>query len=62
MSGSKDKTIKIWDKITGKVIKNLEGHTYDVWSVSFSPDHDGNYIVSGSYDKTVKIWSTATGE
>jgi WD40 repeat protein len=38
----------------GKCIKTLEGHTYDIYSVAYSPD--GKYIISGSGDKTIKIW------
>ncbi|KAG1801089.1 uncharacterized protein BJ212DRAFT_1439494 [Suillus subaureus] len=32
----------------------LEGHTREVWSVSFSPD--GTRITSGSADNTVQLW------
>ncbi|KAG2064163.1 hypothetical protein BDR04DRAFT_934660, partial [Suillus decipiens] len=32
----------------------LMGHTYDVSSISFSPD--GTRIVSGSRDETVRLW------
>ncbi|MEE1203610.1 MAG: hypothetical protein UHN59_04835, partial [Bacteroidales bacterium] len=54
ISGSKDKTIKIWDANTGECLKTLEGHSDDVRSVAFSLD--GTKIISGSFDKTVKIW------
>ena len=52
VSGSNDRTIKIWDG--EKCIKTLEGHNYSVNSVAYSPD--GRYIVSGSDDGTIKIW------
>jgi len=54
ISGSGDRTIKIWDKETGECIKTLEGHRDSVLSVIES--HDGKYIISGSYDETIKIW------
>ena len=60
VSGSSDKTIKIWDFKTGKCLNTLEGHSYSVNSVAISPD--GKYIVSGSYDKTIKIWDFKTGK
>ena len=55
VSGSADKTIKIWNIIEGAVIRSLQQHSNMVISVGFS--EDGTRIVSGSYDKTVKIWN-----
>ena len=54
ISGSFDKTIKIWDANTGECLETLEGHSGSVKSVSYSPD--GKNIISGSDDKTIKIW------
>jgi hypothetical protein len=58
-SGSKDKTIKVWDSETGKQMLTLKGHG-EVESVVFSPD--GKRIVSGSLDKTLKVWDAETGQ
>ena len=60
ISGSYDKTIKIWDANTGECLKTLEGHSDWVNSVAYSPD--GTKIISGSYDKTIKIWDANTGQ
>ena len=54
ISGSRDRTIKIWDANTGECLKTLKGHSDCVEYVTFSPD--GKRIVSGSDDKTIKIW------
>jgi WD40 repeat protein len=59
VSGSGDKTVRLWDAATGAALQTLEGHTGSVWSVAFSPD--GKQVVSGSDDKTVRLWDAATG-
>ncbi len=60
VSGSNDRTIKLWDVKTGKEILTLPGH-YDAFveSVSFSPD--GKTLASGSDDDTIKLWDVKTG-
>jgi hypothetical protein len=59
-SGSSDKTIKLWEGASGKLLRTLEGHSDPVNSVAWS--HDGNTIASGSDDKTVKLWEGASGK
>ncbi|MCY7320593.1 MAG: hypothetical protein LH660_02030, partial [Phormidesmis sp. CAN_BIN36] len=59
-SGSQDKTIKLWDRETGREIRTLKGHTDVVTSISFSPD--GKTLASGSEDKTIKLWDRETGK
>jgi WD40 repeat protein len=58
VSGSEDKTLKVWDALTGLETLTLKGHSGPVSSVSFSPD--GKRIVSGSWDKTVKVWDISS--
>jgi WD40 repeat protein len=60
VSGSNDKTVRIWDAETGAAVCDpLLGHSGRVDSVAYSPD--GKHIVSGSGDKTVRIWNAETG-
>ena len=58
-TGSGDKTVRLWDAITGRHLKTLTGHTRSVNSVSFSPD--GMTLATGSGDKTVQLWDAITG-
>ena len=60
VSASADKTIRIWDAVTGECKRVLEGHTDGVESAAYSPD--GREIVSASWDKTIRIWDAVTGE
>ena len=59
VSGSNDRTIRIWDAATGDCTAVLKGHTGDVGSVAFSVD--GMRVVSGSDDRRARIWDAATG-
>jgi guanine nucleotide-binding protein subunit beta-2-like 1 protein len=56
ISGSWDKTLRVWDLKTGVSKDRFVGHTGDVLSVSFSPDN--RQIVSAGRDRTIKIWNT----
>ena len=60
VSGSDDKTIKVWDTSDGTCVKTLTGHTR-VFSVSTFTDAktDKVYIVSGSFDDTIKVWDAS---
>jgi conflict system STAND superfamily ATPase/WD40 domain-containing protein len=59
VSGSDDKTVRVWDVGTSKEVVRLT-HNSVVNSVAFSPD--GKYVVSGSGDKTVRVWDVVTGK
>jgi WD40 repeat protein len=59
VTGSHDKTAKVWDARTGTSLLELKGHTGAVWTVAFSPD--GTRIVTGSWDRTAKVWDGRTG-
>ena len=59
ISGSYDKSVRVWDASTGAELKVLNGHTDWVNSVAFSAD--GTRIISGSFDKSVRVWDASTG-
>ncbi|WP_376790876.1 NB-ARC domain-containing protein [Thermoflexus sp.] len=54
VSGSDDKTVKVWDLESGWLCCSLEGHTGPVYAVAVTPD--GRWAISGSGDRTVKVW------
>ena len=59
VSGSFDKTIKVWRLADGNCEKTLEGHrrTSPVWQSC----PGGQPIVSGSHDSVLKIWRLVDG-
>ena len=60
VSGSNNKTLKLWDVQTGGVIKTFCGHANNVCSTSISPDC--TMIASGSWDHKIHLWDVQTGE
>lgn len=65
-SGSDDKTIKIWEVATGRIIATIWGYTGEVRSVAFSPD--GTSLVGSSGDNAasgiaeLKVWTSDDGK
>jgi WD40 repeat protein len=58
-SASRDRTVRLWDTVSGQVHSTLEGHTGPVNGVAFSPD--SNLVASASDDDTVRLWDAASG-
>jgi WD40 repeat protein/uncharacterized caspase-like protein len=59
LSGSNDKTLRLWDVASGRLIRQFTGHTDAVQAVAVSPD--GKTALSGSRDNTLKLWDLASG-
>jgi WD40 repeat protein len=59
LSGSKDKTVKLWDIASGREIRTFKGHSDVVSSARFTPH--GRNIVSSSWDGSIRLWEVATG-
>ncbi|GAA6047603.1 hypothetical protein JCM3770_001585 [Rhodotorula araucariae] len=58
-TGSRDKTIKLWDAVSGQCLKTLVGHDNWVRALVFHPS--GKFLLSASDDKTIRTWDLATG-
>ena len=61
ITGSYDRTCKVWNTLTGEEILTLEGHKNVVYAIAFNNPF-GDKVVTGSFDKTAKIWNSDTGE
>lgn len=60
VSASDDRTARVWDTATVRLLQALTGHGDAVLSANLSTD--GSRIVTASKDRTARIWKTATGE
>lgn len=59
VTGSGDKTVKLWDVATGSEIQTFSGHTTEVTAVAMSSD--GRQILSGDKKGFIKVWDTTSG-
>lgn len=74
ISGSLDKTVKMWSLQSGSVVqsgsltkpearlKSFEGHEDFVLSVAQTPDAYGPWVISGSKDRRVQFWDPRTNQ
>ncbi|KAL0888471.1 hypothetical protein Bca101_012454 [Brassica carinata] len=53
-SASFDKSVKLWDGVTGKFITDFRGHAKSVYQISWSAD--SRMLLSCSADSTLKVW------
>lgn len=59
VSGSRDKTIKLWNVGSGQCIATFNEHDNWVRSVCFHPS--GHYIISASEDRSIRIVDLSKG-
>ena len=58
-SASFDKTVRLWEVKTGKVLHAFTGHSDFVYAVAFAPD--GKWYATASKDRTGRVVDAATG-
>ena len=54
ITGSYDRTCKVWDTASGEELLTLEGHRNVVYAIAFNNPF-GDKIATGSFDKTCKV-------
>lgn len=59
ITGSRDKSAKLWDINTGREVRNFLGHDATVTSAVFTPD--GRQLITASNDMTVRLWQVNNG-
>lgn len=59
VSGSSDRTVRVWDLADGRCTAVLKGHTNFVNTVAITAD--GRTAVSGAMDQTVRVWDLVGG-
>jgi F-box and WD-40 domain protein MET30 len=58
ITGSYDRTARIWDIETGQLIRTLTGHTSGIRALQF----DKKVLITASMDSTLRVWDYRTGQ
>jgi transcription initiation factor TFIID subunit 5 len=59
LTGSSDRTMRMWDTASGKCVRVFTGHSAAIRSIAIS--HSGKYLASAGDDKTIRLWDIAQG-
>jgi WD40 repeat protein len=59
LTGTGDRTVRVWDAKSGMEMRCLQSHTAGVNAVAFAPE--GRRMVSAGDDGMTRVWDVATG-
>ena len=59
-TASDDRTVKVWDAVSGQELLTLRGHSVRVRGVAYNPD--GKRLATASWDGTAKVWDALSGQ
>ena len=60
VTGSRDRTIRVWDFRAGEEVRKFEGHELGVWGIAITRDQ--RRLASCGPDKTIRLWDFETGK
>ncbi len=59
-SASTDKTVRLWDQRTGKLLRVMRGHAKAIWAMDVTAD--GALLATSDADHTIRLWQLPAGE
>jgi WD40 repeat protein len=59
VTASYDKTLKLWDPVTGKTVADLKDHADAVYACAYHSN--GKYLATCSGDRSVRVWDPVKG-
>lgn len=60
VTGSHDKTLKLWDVNKNKSVMTMTGHKEGIWCVNYHKD--GGILVTASPEGVSKLWDVKSGK
>src|SRR5262249_59827705 len=58
--GGKDRAVRLWERESGRLVRELTGHLNHVYSLVFSAD--GKSLLSGDLLGSIRQWDLASGK
>jgi WD40 repeat protein len=60
VTGSRDKSAKLWETATGREVRSFLGHEASVTAVALS--RDNQWLLTGSNDQSIRLWDVHNGK